>query len=174
MIFELMKFIGVAALMLIGAEYHFFSFKFYPYYVVIVLLIYLWSLIKRYPWYNLMAFALLIFGVMYSLWATLFPYSIWGLLCINIGTSSNLIVMMANKGFMPATVSPEICTEGSNWNYIPMDSQTRLKFLGDFINIGGKSSPGDLLIVGGIYITIAEILVDRGWKYYVFLIYDLF
>jgi hypothetical protein len=75
---------------------------------------------------------------------------------VAMGVCSNLLVICANKGRMPAqteTIPPEY-EDG----YQIMDAQTRLSFLGDWIQIRGwLISPGDVCL----YLGLAIAPVDR-------------
>lgn len=98
-------------------------------------------------------------GGLYFIWSLFHsPQPIYGITIIGMGGLCNLIVMLANKGLMPANVSWEKC-RAEGWYYIPMDGKTKLNFLGDYIGpTSFLCSPGDILFTIGIYVILAELL----------------
>ncbi|MEO8744215.1 MAG: DUF5317 family protein [Candidatus Dormibacter sp.] len=78
---------------------------------------------------------------------------------VTAGSALNLIVVLANGGFMPVLANhPGVFAGGHVGQYILMGPSTNLNWLGDWINIpgplGGSGSPGDVVIAIGIGIVL--------------------
>lgn len=74
------------------------------------------------------------------------------LVCISVagaGVLMNLLVILLNGG-MPVACAADQITEEELPHYRPIDPQTRLPFLADWIDVGWAFfSPGDFLICAG-------------------------
>jgi hypothetical protein len=81
---------------------------------------------------------------------------------IVIGVSANILVMAANGGRMPVALQleDEVPPDRES-TYRIMDKNTRLAFLGDWIDVRDwLISPGDVCLYAGIAVAIAGRLVD--------------
>ena len=74
---------------------------------------------------------------------------------ISLGLVLNLTVIVLNRGFMP--VWEEAIPRDYKLSHKPLDSQTSVPFLGDWIPIaGGHCSPGDTCLVAALGIVILD------------------
>jgi hypothetical protein len=73
-----------------------------------------------------------------------------------LGVVMNLTVVLANGG-MPVATTAEMITDDERPLYKPIDENTRLRFLSDWIDVGGAYfSPGDFLI----YFAVAGLVIQ--------------
>ena len=81
----------------------------------------------------------------------LVSYSLLGL-----GFFSNILVIVANKGHMPVSARPEELSKVTRDQTTPIDDDTRLRLLADWIPIGRLLvSPGDILLGIGVIVYFA-------------------
>lgn len=97
----------------------------------------------------------------------------WQIIFMGIGMLMNLIVIMVNGGYMPASesalrkagltqVADKLINEGVAGNVILMGEGTKLNFLGDsfytpkWLPLANAFSPGDLLLALGLIVLIQK------------------
>lgn len=137
----------------------------WPWVVVLALLIRVavaGTPLGRVDWLRYVYVASLVALIAWTLWNIDRLFGIW---LVSIGSTINLIVIVANDFRMPVVQSAagRLVELGSHGQYTVMDSGTRLSWLADWVLVpgwlGGVFSPGDAVI--GIGLGIVAFAVTR-------------
>jgi len=104
-----------------------------------------------------------------------------GIIIMSFGFFLNALVMMLNMGRMPVSYdilqnnnlrdAAELLLAGRDSKHVLIDENTKLWFLSDVIclpgffgNTMGLVSIGDLIIVAGVFVLVAEVVTNRTGK----------